>query len=169
MKDQWTLIVVLKDRGKNTKGCYSTCLCAYYMYFWASSLPGCPTSDAKHCLTGNILPYSALWCSLQPPGYWMYGAPATQQTWCASRNIQKWGDGGCDGISAQLATFGGIMSATWWHISAGAAALELAWIRREHTSAAYIFIYILRCPCWFVGGSVQSCSLARALTWCYRL
>lgn len=42
--------------------------------------------------------------------YWMYGAPATQQTWCASRNIQKWGDGGCDGISAQLATFGGIMS-----------------------------------------------------------
>ena len=62
----------------------------------------------------------------------MYGAPATQQTWCASRNIQKWGDGGCDGISAQLAAFGGIMSATWWQISAGAAALELAWLRLEH-------------------------------------
>ena len=157
-----------KGSGKKHQGMLQHMFVCVLHVFLSIVPAGCPTSDAKHCLTGNILPYSALWCSLQPPGYWMYGAPATQQTWCASRNIQKWGDGGCDGISAQLATFGGIMSATWWHISAGAAALELAWIRREHTSAAYILIYILRCPCWFVGGSVQSCSLARALTWCYR-
>lgn len=43
----------------------------------------------------------------------MYGAPATQETWCNLRSIHKWGDyGDCDDVSAQLATFGGIMAAT---------------------------------------------------------
>ena len=45
-------------------------------------------------------------------GYWMYGAPATQETWCNLRSIHKWGDQDCDDVSAQLATFGGIMAAT---------------------------------------------------------
>jgi len=42
--------------------------------------------------------------------YWMYGAPATQETWCNLRSIHKWGDQDCDDVSAQLATFGGIMA-----------------------------------------------------------
>lgn len=43
----------------------------------------------------------------------MYGAPATQETWCNLRSIHKWGDQDCDDVSAQLATFGGIMAATY--------------------------------------------------------